>query len=51
MEAIRLDDDRFALGVQWHPEFFEGVDDGSMLDNGPIRRSFLDAALAARSTP
>ncbi|MFN8038423.1 MAG: gamma-glutamyl-gamma-aminobutyrate hydrolase family protein [Acidimicrobiales bacterium] len=49
VEAIRLaDDDRFALGVQWHPEFFEGVDDGSMLDNGPIRRAFLDACLAAR---
>lgn len=47
IEAIRLADDsargRYAFGVQWHPEFFEGVDDGSMLDNAPILAEFLDA--------
>jgi len=43
VEAIRLDDPqgRYAFAVQWHPEFFKGVDDGSMLDNGPILREFL----------
>jgi putative glutamine amidotransferase len=49
VEAVRLDTgDGWALGVQWHPEFFEGVDDGSMLDNGPILASFLDACRPAR---
>lgn len=47
IEAIRLVDGPWAMGVQWHPEFFEGVDDGSMLDNGPILREFLAAARAA----
>lgn len=50
VESIRLvgPDAPYAFGVQWHPEFFEGVDDGSMLDNGPILREFLDAAQVAR---
>ncbi|MEZ5143230.1 MAG: gamma-glutamyl-gamma-aminobutyrate hydrolase family protein [Acidimicrobiales bacterium] len=49
VEALRVvAGDGWALGVQWHPEFFEGVDDGSMLDNGPILHSFLDACVAAR---
>ncbi len=52
VEAIRLaptgpDDRRWAFGVQWHPEFFEGVDDGSMLDNDPILHQFLDEARKA----
>jgi putative glutamine amidotransferase len=46
VEAMRLDDERYVVGVQWHPEFFEGVDDGTMLDNGPILREFLTAAEA-----
>ena len=48
VEAIRYDgdDDRYAVGVQWHPEFFAGVDDGSMLDNGPILAEFLGHARA-----
>jgi putative glutamine amidotransferase len=48
VEAVRLADDvaegRYVVGVQWHPEFFEGVDDGTMLDNGPLLAEFLDAA-------
>jgi putative glutamine amidotransferase len=46
VEAIRLDDPagRFVAGVQWHPEFFAGVDDGTMLDNAPILDEFLDRA-------
>lgn len=50
VEAIRLTDapnGEYAVGVQWHPEFFEGVDDGSMLDNGPILEEFLVAARRA----
>lgn len=31
----------YAFAVQWHPEFFKGVDDGTMLDNDPILREFL----------
>lgn len=50
VEAIRLDDPqgRFVAGVQWHPEFFAGVDDGSMLDNTPILADFLAAARQTR---
>ena len=39
----------YLVGVQWHPEFFEGVDDGSMLDNDPLLAEFLRAALDARA--
>lgn len=51
VEAIRLDDGsgRFAVGVQWHPEFFAGVDDGTMLDNAPILAEFLGRAIATRT--
>jgi putative glutamine amidotransferase len=53
VEAVRLADHGdgvapYAFGVQWHPEFFEGVDDGTMLDNGPILQEFLAAADASR---
>jgi len=48
IEAIRLTTDGtdgtpagYAFAVQWHPEFFKGVDDGTMLDNDPILREFL----------
>jgi len=34
----------YAFAVQWHPEFFKGVDDGTMLDNDPILDEFLDEA-------
>ena len=50
VEAIRLTGDApdgspggYAFAVQWHPEFFKGVDDGTMLDNDPILREFLAA--------
>lgn len=50
VEAIRLDDPRgrYAFAVQWHPEFFKGVDDGTMLDNDPILREFLSHATGRR---
>jgi putative glutamine amidotransferase len=50
VEAIRLVDgtDRYAFAVQWHPEFFKGVDDGTMLDNDPILREFLAHAAGPR---
>jgi putative glutamine amidotransferase len=51
VEAIRYQGDidgdgaaAYAFAVQWHPEFFKGVDDGSMLDNDPILTEFLDEA-------
>jgi putative glutamine amidotransferase len=44
VEAIRWTGDGYAFGVQWHPEFFRGVDDGTMLDNRPILDEFLAAA-------
>lgn len=50
IEAIRLDDEvaqgRYVAAVQWHPEFFEGVDEGTMLDNSPILEEFLTATAA-----
>jgi putative glutamine amidotransferase len=50
VEALRLDDpeDRYVFAVQWHPEFFAGVDDGTMFDNRPILYEFVDRALEAR---
>lgn len=40
VEAVRLDDERFAAAVQWHPEFFD-PSDATLLDNGPILADFL----------
>ena len=50
VEAMRLDDpdDRYVVAVQWHPEFFAGVDDGTMFDNGPMRAEFLSRCLERR---
>ncbi len=50
IEALRLDDPhgRYVLGVQWHPEFFAGVDDGTMFDNDPMRRAFLARSVERR---
>jgi putative glutamine amidotransferase len=51
VEAVRLTDaGRWAVGVQWHPEFFDGVDDGTMLDNDPLRDEFLAACERRRGT-
>lgn len=51
VEAMRLDDpdDRYVVAVQWHPEFFAGVDDGSMFDNGPMRAEFLERCIERRA--
>jgi putative glutamine amidotransferase len=53
VEALRLDDpdDRFVRAVQWHPEFFAGVDDGSMFDNRPMLEEFLSRAVERRDRP
>jgi putative glutamine amidotransferase len=50
VEAVRLDDPegRYVFAVQWHPEFFKGVDDGTMVDNAPILGEFLRAAVGRR---
>lgn len=48
IEAVRLDRaDRFAVGVQWHPEF-QRDEDAALLDPAPPLRALLDAALARR---
>lgn len=41
VEAIGLNDKRYILGVQWHPEFSYKVDE----DSRKIMRSFTDACL------
>ena len=47
---MRLDDPdgRYVVAVQWHPEFFAGVDDGTMFDNGPMRSEFLRRCVERR---
>ena len=42
IEAIRHDGAAYLVGVQWHPEFLHGRNDG-VLDAGPLLREFLDA--------
>lgn len=46
IEAIRFDDDRYAVAVQWHPEFFAAVNESSLLDNRPVLGEFLDRAVS-----
>jgi putative glutamine amidotransferase len=50
VEALRLDDphDRYVVAVQWHPEFFAGVDDGTMFDNRPMLDEFLGRCVERR---
>lgn len=53
VEAIRLDGSgvgtgTYAVGVQWHPEFFSLVDDVALLDQAPLLGEFCAAAIAAR---
>ena len=53
VEAVRLsgeDPTDYVVGVQWHPEFFDPADDG-LLDTDPLRREFLERALATRRLP
>ena len=42
IEALRLEGPQYVAGVQWHPEFLHGRNDG-VLDAGPLLREFLDA--------
>ena len=43
IEAVRHTGPQYLVGVQWHPEFLHGRDDG-VLDAAPLLREFLDAA-------
>ena len=47
IEAVRLDDgERFAYGVQWHPEFLAAAREPGLLDPAVLLRAFLDEARA-----
>lgn len=49
IEGIRLEDpERFALGVQWHPEFQDADDTASLLDPTPLLELLLEAAASRR---
>lgn len=41
IEALRFDGDRYAVGVQWHPEFMYSAGD-TLLPTGPLLGEFLD---------
>ncbi len=43
IEAIRLKGPQYVAGVQWHPEFLHGRDDG-VLDAAPLLKEFLQAS-------
>ena len=44
VEAVRLvDSDGWAIGVQWHPEFFALAPEDGLLDQRPILDAFLTA--------
>lgn len=45
IEAVRLRSDRYAFGVQWHPEFQFAMNpnDPHLLDSRPIMQEFLNA--------
>lgn len=42
IEAIRAEGSQYLVGVQWHPEFLHGRNDG-VLDAGPLLHEFLEA--------
>ena len=42
IEAIRFKGPQYLVGVQWHPEFLHGRNDG-VLDAGPLLQEFLGA--------
>jgi putative glutamine amidotransferase len=50
IEAVRWRGPSFVAAVQWHPEFHKPVEQG-VIDDAPILKDFLDAALAARARP
>ena len=43
IEALRLEGPQYVAGVQWHPEFLHGRDDG-VLNAAPLLQDFLQAA-------
>jgi gamma-glutamyl-gamma-aminobutyrate hydrolase PuuD len=43
IEAIRYEGPEYLVGVQWHPEFLHGRDDG-VLDSAPLLDEFLQAS-------
>lgn len=47
VEAVRAIEGSWCVGVQWHPELSDRSDP-TMLDDAPIRASFLDAARGNR---
>ncbi|MGD8394703.1 MAG: gamma-glutamyl-gamma-aminobutyrate hydrolase family protein [Candidatus Eiseniibacteriota bacterium] len=47
IEAVRLDSDRYAVGVQWHPEFQQDGDDGVAAAER-LLGGFLDAVCERR---
>jgi len=47
VEAIRLRESKFVVGLQWHPEF-HSASDSNLLDCTPILDSFLRAARETR---
>jgi putative glutamine amidotransferase len=50
VEAARLDaEDRYVMGVQWHPEF-QDPENGSLLDPAVVVEDFLEAVRDRRST-
>lgn len=51
VEAIRrTTPGAYVAGVQWHPEFHDPADTGT-IDDAPMLQDFLDACRAARATP
>jgi putative glutamine amidotransferase len=48
IEAIRLASDKYALGIQWHPEF-QDPKNNTILDRAPIMTEFLTAVREKRA--
>lgn len=48
IEAVRWRGPSYVAAVQWHPEFHKPVEQG-VIDDAPILKDFLDAAMAARA--
>ncbi len=42
IEAVKLDDERFVVGVQWHPEFQDPAD-GGLLETTPLLKALARA--------
>lgn len=50
IEALRLPQGPYVVGVQWHPEFMDEQNPDT-LDTAPLREEFLAAARARRRAP